>query len=249
MAKQIQFRIRRQDRPDGHPYWQEFTIPYRRGHNVVSALQEIRANSVTSKGEKVPPVAWESNCMEEVCGACSMIINGEVRQSCAALIDQLTQPIVLEPLTKFPLVRDLLVDREKMFNALRQVKAWVPVDHSQDIHQHAPRIGPKEQSIRYLFSRCMTCGCCMEVCPQFHEGSKFIGPAPLGQVRLHNSHPTGEYHKEDRLHAIMDPGGIADCGNAQNCVKVCPKDIPLTEAIGQLGRQTTVQWLKDLFVQ
>ena len=75
-----------------------------------------------------------------------------------------------------------------------------------------------------------------------------MGPAPLGQARLHNSHPTGAYFKEERLHALMEPGGIADCGNAQNCVKVCPKDIPLTEAIGQLGRQTTVQWLRDLFV-
>ena len=187
--------------------------------------------------------------MEEVCGACSMIINGEVRQACSALIDQLAQPIVIEPLTKFPLVRDLMVDRQKMFDALLKVKAWVPVDGSHDIHRHAPLISPKVQSIRYLFSRCMTCGCCMEVCPQYHPDSEFIGPAPLGQVRLHNSHPTGGYSKEDRLHALMEPGGIADCGNAQNCVKVCPKDIPLTEAIGELGRQTTVQWLRDLFVK
>ena len=89
----------------------------------------------------------------------------------------------------------------------------------------------------------------MEVCPQYHESSSFIGPAPLGQVRLHNSHPTGGYHKEDRLHAIMEDGGIADCGNAQNCVKVCPKDIPLTQAIGELGRQTTMQWLRDMFTK
>ena len=105
------------------------------------------------------------------------------------------------------------------------------------------------QSIRYLFSRCMTCGCCMEACPQFHKDSKFIGPAPLGQVSLHNSHPTGKYHNEERLHAIMGDGGIADCGNAQNCVRVCPKKIPLTDAIATLGRQTTAQWLRDLFVK
>jgi len=103
--------------------------------------------------------------------------------------------------------------------------------------------------MRYLFSRCMTCGCCMEACPQFHQDSKFIGPAPLGQVRLHNAHPTGQYDKEERLHAIMGDGGITDCGNAQNCVQVCPKQIPLTTAIGELGRQTTIQWLSDLFMK
>ena len=249
MPKEIHFKIKRQDGPDAQPYWEEFKMPHTPGHNVVSALMYLREHPTNTRGEKVQPVVWESNCMEEVCGACSMIINGEVRQACAALIDELTQPITLEPLSKFPLVRDLQVDRQKMFDALVKVKAWVPIDGTHDIHRHAPLISPNEQSVRYLFSRCMTCGCCMEVCPQFHEDVLFIGPAALGQARLHNSHPTGGYFKEERLHALMEEGGIADCGNAQNCVKVCPKDIPLTQAIGELGRQTTMQWLHDLFVK
>jgi succinate dehydrogenase / fumarate reductase iron-sulfur subunit len=89
----------------------------------------------------------------------------------------------------------------------------------------------------------------MEACPQFQQDSRFVGPAILGQVSLHNSHPTGKYVNEERLHAIMGDGGITDCGNAQNCIKVCPKDIPLTDAIASLGRQTTAQWLRDLFVR
>ena len=247
--REIHFKIKRQAGPDTRPYWEEFKMPYAPGHNVVSALMYLREHPFNIRSEKVRPVVWESNCMEEVCGACSMVVNGVPRQACAALIDQLEQPIVLEPLSKFPLVRDLQVERQKMFDALRTVKAWVPIDGTHDIHRHAPLISPGEQAVRYLFSRCMTCGCCMEACPQFHPGSEFIGPAPIGQVRLHNSHPTGGYFKEDRLHELMGPGGISDCGNAQNCVKVCPKDIPLTEAIGEIGRQTTIQWLRDLFVR
>jgi succinate dehydrogenase / fumarate reductase iron-sulfur subunit len=222
-------------------------MPYQSGHNVISALMHLRENPVNTKGRRVQPVVWDSNCMEEVCGACAMIVNGKVRQACSALIDDLEQPIVLEPLEKFPMIRDLLVDRQRMFDALVKVKAWVPVDGTHDIHLPAPRISPKVQDVRYVFSRCMTCGCCMEACPQYHEGSKFIGPAPLGQVRMHNDHPTGAFINDERLHAIMGVGGLSDCGNAQNCVKVCPKDIPLTEAIGELGRQTTIQWLRDLF--
>jgi succinate dehydrogenase / fumarate reductase iron-sulfur subunit len=246
MDSEIHFRIKRQDGPDQPAYWEEFKMPHVPGHNVVSALMYLRENPINSQGQRVAPVVWDSNCMEEVCGACAMIINGEVRQACSALIDELEQPVVLEPLGKFPLIRDLLVDRGRMFDALHQVKAWVPIDGTHDVHVQAPRIAPGQQQVRYVFSRCMTCGCCMEVCPQFHPGSKFIGPAPLGQVRMHNSHPTGGYFSDERLHAIMGPGGIADCGNAQNCVKVCPKDIPLTEAIGELGRQATVRWLRDL---
>lgn len=93
----------------------------------------------------------------------------------------------------------------------------------------------------------MSCGCCMEACPQFGPDKAFVGPAVLGQVRLKNSHPTGQYDKTERLHAIMSEGGLSDCGNAQNCVRVCPKDIPLTSAIGGLGREVTIQLLKDIF--
>ena len=249
MPKEIHFRIKRQEGPEARAYWEEFKMPYAPAHNVVSALMYLREHPVNAAGKRVRPVAWDSNCMEEVCGACSMLINGVPRQACAALVDELEQPIVLEPLTKFPLVRDLMVDRSKMFDALEKVKAWVPLDGIHDIHRHAPLISPDEQSIRYIFSRCMTCGCCMEVCPQYHQNSEFIGPASLGQVKLHNSHPTGGYFKGERLHALMEKGGIADCGNAQNCVLVCPKDIPLTDAIGELGRQTTIQWLRDLFIK
>jgi succinate dehydrogenase / fumarate reductase iron-sulfur subunit len=54
-------------------------------------------------------------------------------------------------------------------------------------------------------------------------------------------------HKAERLEALMEPGGMEGCGNAQNCVQVCPKEIPLTDAIADLGREATAQWLKDLF--
>jgi len=249
MAKEIHFRIQRQEGPTATPYWEEFRIPYAPSHNVISALMVIREKPVNVAGKRVTPVVWECNCMEEVCGACAMIVNGEPRQACAALIDELEQPVVLEPLSKFPVVRDLQVDRQKMFDALLKVKAWIELDGIWDIHRHAPLISPGDQEIRYLFSRCMTCGCCMEACPQFHQDSMFIGPAPIGQVSLHNAHPTGRFGREERLHALMGEGGITDCGNAQNCVKVCPKQIPLTTAIGELGRQTTIQWLRDLFMK
>ncbi len=247
MPDTIRFQIRRQDRPDSEPYWQEFEIPYKPNHNVVSALMVIRENPVTVDGKRVEPVVWESNCMEEVCGACAMVINGRPRQACSALIDQLEQPIVLEPLSKFPVVRDLMIDRTVIFRNLRKVKAWNPLDGSQDVHVGGPRISQKQWKDNYVLSRCMSCGNCMEACPQFGQAFDFIGPAILAQVYLKNNNPLGAYLKEDRLHAIMGEGGLSDCGNAQNCVKVCPKELPLTEAIAKLGRQVTVQLVKDLF--
>jgi succinate dehydrogenase / fumarate reductase iron-sulfur subunit len=242
----IELQIRRQDGPSAHPRWEEFLIPWRPNMNVISSLMEIRRNPVTRFGVPTTPVTWDANCLEQVCGACSMLVNGVPRQACAALVDRLPSPIVLEPLTKFPLVRDLVTDRQPMFESLKRVKAWIPIDGTYDMGP-GPRFGAADQEMNYAFARCMTCGCCMEACPQFNAHSSFMGPAPLAQVRLFNGHPTGAMHKEERLHAIMGKGGISDCGNAQNCVAVCPKEIPLTDAIAELGRETTAQWLKDLF--
>ncbi len=247
MVDTIHFRIRRQDGPASAPYWQEFRIPYRAGHNVVSSLMAIRETPVTADGERVAPVAWESNCMEEVCGSCSMRINGRARQACSALVDTLAQPIVLEPLASFPVVRDLMVDRSVMFANLRRVHAWVDIDGSWDIHTGAPRISPQEWDLNYALSRCMTCGCCMDACPHFGPDRAFLGPAPIAQVLLMNNHPTGRYARVERLHAIMGDGGLSDCSSAQNCVRVCPKKVPLTTALAALGRQTTAQVLRDIF--
>ena len=241
----VQLRIRRQDGPGQPQYWQEFAIPYQPKLNVISCLMAIQRRPVDAGGGRTAPVAWDSNCLEEVCGACSMIVNGRVQQSCTALVDKLARPIVLEPMRKFPVVRDLIVDRRRMFEALKQVRAWIPIDGTHAIGP-GPKMAAHEAAEAYDFARCMTCGCCMEACPQYGPQSDFIGPAPLGQVRLFNSHPTGAMNAEERLHAIMGKGGIVDCGNAQNCVKACPKLIPLTKAIGELGRATSRLWVKDL---
>lgn len=247
MEKTVRLKIKRQDGPDAKPRWEEFEVPYRKGANVLVCLMEIQKNPVTADGRPTTPVVWESNCLEEVCGACTMIVNGRVRQGCSALVDKLEQPIVLEPMTKFPVIRDLMVDRSRMFESLKKVRAWIDIDGTHDLGP-GPRIAPEVQEMRYALSRCMTCGCCLEACPQVNSRSKFIGPAALNQVRLFNEHPSGRMHKDERLNAIMGPGGITDCGNAQNCVKVCPKNIPLTESIAYLYRETTWHglfgWLK-----
>jgi succinate dehydrogenase / fumarate reductase iron-sulfur subunit len=245
----IEVTVVRQKDPDSAPYTEVFPVPYRARMNVISVLMEIQASPVNSKGESVAPIAWEQACLEEVCGSCTMRINGKVRQSCSALIDRVAplsgsvRKLHLAPMSKFPVVRDLMVDRSRMFENLKKIQGWIPIDGTYDIGA-GPRMSQKEQQLAYDFARCMTCGSCLEACPQINEKSNFIGPAALGQVRLFNSHPTGRLNGDDRLAAITGDDGIASCGNAQNCVQVCPKEIPLTRAIAELHRDTTVYRIK-----
>lgn len=232
-------------------YWEEFELPLLESANVISCLMEIRENPINIKGERVAPVVWEDGCLEEVCGSCSVLVNGKPRQACTALIGPILEEtgkdtITLAPFTSFPLVRDLMVDRTAMFENLKKVQAWVEVDGSYELGS-GPKISQDKQEIMYVLSTCMTCGCCSEACPMVNPKSEFVGPAAISQVRLFNGHPTGADQKADRLHPLMEEGGISSCGNSQNCVQACPKEIPLTASIGVVGRQVRGQWIRDLF--
>ena len=268
----IKVRVRRQDGPGQKPYWELHHVKYEPELNVISVLQRIAAQATTSDGKRVSPVTWDCGCLEEVCGSCTMQINGRVRQSCSALVDRLLEEnedeLVLEPMSKFPVIRDLMVDRQRLFKALERVKAWVPVDSYYNM-------GPGERQLRetqeqnYPLSQCMSCGCCVDACPQYtkieltkeagetdeqFEARKeqaydeaFVGPHAISQAMLFNNHPTGKALKDDRMDALTGPGGIQACGNAQNCVSVCPKEIPLTTSIGRAGRAATMYKIKKFF--
>lgn len=268
----INVRIKRQDGPGKEPYWELHKVKYEREMNVISVLQRVAANAKTVDGKRVPPVAWDCGCLEEVCGSCTMVINGRVRQSCSALVDRLLEDnpdeIVLEPMTKFPVVRDLYVDRNRLFRGLKRIKGWVPVDGFYDMGT-GPKLSRSQQEQNYPLSQCMSCGCCLEACPQYtkieleqrsgesdeaFEARKneaydkaFVGAHAISQAMLFNNHPTGQNIAGERLEALSGPGGIATCGNAQNCVAVCPKEIPLTTSIARAGRATTFHMIKKFF--
>src|SRR6185437_4005892 len=141
-------KIKRQLSPTSKPYWEEFELPWKPGMNVISAMMDIAANPVTRDGKPTRPITYDSNCLEEVCGSCAMRINGRARMACSALIDKLEQPVTLEPLSKFPIVRDLAVDRSVLFENLKRVKAWVPVDGTYDLGP-GPRQTQQHQEEEY----------------------------------------------------------------------------------------------------
>jgi len=271
-SRTIHVRVLRQDAPGQESYWERHAIPYEPNMNVISILQRIAATARAEDGRSVAPVAWDCNCLEEVCGSCTMLVNGRTRMACTALVDRLlednSEEIELRPMSKFPVVRDLVVDRRRVFRGLERVEAWVPVDGSYD-HGPGPRISPEDQEDAYPLSTCMSCGCCLEACPQYtkievvqREGESadafdarrkaafdrgFVGAHAISQAMLFNAHPTGRMIADERLAALTGEGGIQMCGNAQNCVAVCPKHIPLTRSIARAGRAATVWAIKKLF--
>ena len=268
----FQVRVLRQTGPGQPSYWERHRVQHEPDMNVISVLQRIAAKASTSDGQEVAPVAWDCNCLEEVCGACTMVVNGQTRQACTALVDQLLheepEGIELRPMTKFPVIRDLMVDRSRLFRGLQKVKAWISVDGYYDMGP-GPNQSREQQESSYPLSQCMSCGCCLEACPQYSkveieqlEGEsdaafedrknerydrEFVGAHAISQAMLFNMNPTGSMDAGARLDALSEEGGVQVCGNAQNCVAVCPKEIPLTTSIARAGRATTVHTIKKWF--
>jgi len=199
MPKDIEIHVKRQDTPVSPSYWEEYVLPYQPRQNVISVLMELAKDSRTKQGKPTSPVVYDRACLEEVCGSCAMRINGVSRMACTALIDALDQPIRLEPMAKFPVRRDLAVDRQPMFDALKRVKAWIPIDGTYDLGP-GPRMPEAEQA-------------------------------------LAKSIPQRLRHKL---------GPLADF--AESFVAAGkPSDVPLTTAIAEMYRATTLYGLKKLF--
>jgi succinate dehydrogenase / fumarate reductase iron-sulfur subunit len=201
-----------------------------------------------------------------------MVINGRVRQACSALVDQLladaSECIELRPLSKFPVIRDLLVDRRRLFRALEKLQCWLPVDGYYDVGP-GPKQSQEDQQQAYPLSECMSCGCCLEACPQYLAieapqqmgetpqefrrredklfDRQFIGAHANSQVVLINSHPTGQATAKPRMMALLAEGGIQNCGKAANCEAVCPKEIPLMTSWARSGRSATLFTLHQIF--
>ena len=272
IAQCFDVRILRQNHPESASYWQRFRLKREQGLNVTGVLQRIATHPRTESDEPVAPIAYEANCLEEVCGSCTMLINGRVRQACSALVDRLLEEspgqVELRPMSKFPVIRDLVVDRRRLFRALEKLESWIPVDGYYDSGP-GPRQSQESQQQAYPLSQCMSCGCCLEACPQYarvdvqsHAGETddqfrsrqddiydraFIGAHAMSQVVLVNSNPTGQMTAKNRVEALIAPGGIQNCGKAGNCQAVCPKEIPLMTSWARAGRAATIHVLKKLF--
>lgn len=235
----------------GQQYFEEFAIASTSTMTVVEALRQIQRHPVTVEGKKVCPVVWEQGCVQGSCGVCAMLINGMPKQACTTRLCAVQKQtgsrcITLAPLTKFPLLRDLVVDKTKISSLLQQVEAWVEVERLQEASR-PEKIAPAQQIRRQTLASCMVCGCCMEACPQYHAHTAFMGPAVLAQVHLRVSDPAEKHLRAERLRKVMGEEGVISCSQVQNCVQVCPQQIPLAESIATLRKQVSKQAWQDFF--
>lgn len=185
---------------------------------VATALTNIN-NSGEYKdinGAAVSHIYWECSCLQKKCGACAMVINSVPRLACDAKLSELGSRVRIEPLRKFPVIADLMADRTQMLENLKKMRLWLNEQSKTD---------ELSNDIAYEASRCLQCGCCLEVCPNFFCGSDFFGAAAMTPVsRIIAAAPESqkkELFKEYREHFFEG------CGKSLACRNICPAGIDI----------------------
>lgn len=222
----------------------ELKVRCRASTSVLGALKLEREALDGSTSKNGGSVAWEGDCFDGSCGGCAMLIQGKVALACTVPISKAADKnrrVRLAPMKNFPLVRDLVVDRARIQRTLSLVPLHGPRTPSAAVKSETPAATVALELAR--LDQCHRCGACLEACPQYGVHSEFVGALTLHEVHLRNSAPGGRHQRTERLEAMMAPGGVNSCGKAQNCVEVCPAELPLVDSIQNVARATTKHML------
>lgn len=228
----MQVMIKRQKAMDTEPYWQTFLYRGELDVTVAAVLECLNSteNLCDIDGQPAEFIRWSCSCMQNVCGACAMVINGRPAMACNTFLRDLnTDRLVLEPLSKFPTVTDLLVDRNIIYENLKAAELYLGEYEPLSAKAHA-----KQEQQLYSAGKCMKCGLCLEVCPNFSKGQKFFGAQFANEVYLLHS------QSKDRKKQLIEEYRehfASGCSKALSCQAVCPAGISTLSAILTLNRR------------
>ena len=221
-------KIKRQSAPNAESYWQNFIYDGPRHVTVSAVLDAINYTDdlFDTEGNPATRIRWECSCMQAMCGGCAMVINGVPALACATFADEVKgKELVLEPLSKFPVVADLIVDRSVIYQNLNHAKAYLDSLATSEKRHH-------EQ--QYSVAKCLKCGLCLEVCPNYHPNSTFYGAVLANEsylITTQASDKAPELVKEYKEH--FGNG----CSKALSCQTVCPAGIETLTSIIRMNRK------------
>ena len=217
---QATFRIWRGDASGGK--FQDYTSEVVPGMVVLDAVHAVQASQANDLA-----VRW--NCKAGKCGSCSAEINGRPRLMCMTRLSDLPddEPVRIEPMRAFPLLRDLVTDVSSNYAAKRQVRPFQP--RTPDRPDGTWTMAQADVDRVQEFRKCIECFLCQDVCHVLREHAmhaQFVGPRVLVHVAALEMHPLDV---EDRLPALKERHGVGYCNITKCCTKVCPEGITITD--------------------
>ena len=240
----MMFRIARSREGGEINHYDLYKIQIHKGMTVLDAQFQIQDKMDAS-------LSFRYSCRGAVCGSCAMLINKEPRLACrtqvSMVIDQSMKlkpfppiievphgwdketEILIEPLPNFPILKDLVVDMTKFFDALEELKLWEsPTDGDETRIQ-----SPKDRKKIERYVNCILCAICFGSCPVNYEKEEYLGPAALAKAWRFNQ-DTRNPDAKKYLESAQQPKGTPMCDLIMNCVKACPKGVAPGGAIRKM---------------
>jgi fumarate reductase iron-sulfur subunit len=221
--------------------FEEFDVPYTKDWVVLDGLNYI-------KDRVDGTLAYRWSCRMGICGSCGMMVNGEPKLTCATfLADYAPKPVRVEPLTNFPIIRDLIVDIGDFMRKLVRIKPWIVREHEKPLSEGEYRQTPQQMDEYKQFSMCINCMLCYAACPIYGLDPHFIGPAAIALAQRYNL-DSRDQAADDRLEILSDHQGIWGCTFVGECTKVCPKHVDPAGAIQRYKLNAALESLKSYFM-
>jgi succinate dehydrogenase / fumarate reductase iron-sulfur subunit len=207
--------------PEEEGRFESFDVPVEEGMVVLDALHWIQ-------GHEAPDLAVRWNCKAAKCGSCSAEVDGRPSLTCKTRLSDfdLEQPITVEPMRAFPLIRDLVTDVSWNYEVNKTIAPFQP---PADIPQEDWRWQQQDIERVQEYRKCIECFLCQDVCHVLrnHETERpFMGPRYLVRTAGLELHPIDQ---ADRRRYLKDSGGIGYCNITKCCTEVCPEHIKITD--------------------
>lgn len=236
----VRLRVFRYDpEVDGkrEPRFDEFTVPFEQGITVLDALIYARDTFDSS-------LTFRHSCRQAICGSDAFFINGSQRLGCRTQIEGLDEPVRVEPLPYQEVVKDLVVDMEHFYDQMETVEPYFQSEQLPDSDLEEQRQSPENREKIKMSARCIWCGACTSSC-NIAAGGNYLGPAAINKAyRFVMDEREDEATEQERLETMEQENGVWRCQTQFSCTNVCPKDIPLTEHIQELKRESVKNNLK-----
>ena len=223
-------RVHRFDPSNGRRWLQEYRVPLRKGMTVLDALLYVKSRLDSS-------LVFRYSCRMGACGSCGMLINGVPRLACQTQVAHVAKDGVVElaPLPGYPVVRDLVVDMDRVFRLHAEAKPTVMGRGEPGDGEREFLVTPGELLDYYQFSLCIMCGLCNAACPVFNSNPNYMGPMVLNTIYRWVADPRDGWRPQ-RIAMAARPDGCWACHFAASCSAVCPKAVDPAGAIQRLRR-------------
>jgi len=170
-SKSITLRISRYNpEHDDSSQFMEFNVKYEKWTTVLEAILDVKKHFDHS-------VAVRYSCRQATCGSCGMMINGKPKLACFTKISELDSNVItVEPMNNFPVIRDLAVKFERLFDTHQKIKPYLIRDDSEIESDEKEFLQSPEELENYIqFANCIKCGLCNSACPTMATDSSFVG--------------------------------------------------------------------------